>query len=50
MQHIHARGNALGIQGRDAIHLAVMERSGIESIMSFDAGLDQYPGITRLHK
>ena len=39
-----------GISARDAIHLAVMERSGIESIMSFDSGLDQFPGITRIHR
>jgi predicted nucleic acid-binding protein len=33
---------------RDAIHIAVMERHGIERIMSFDTGFDGYPGIVRL--
>jgi predicted nucleic acid-binding protein len=33
---------------RDALHLAVMERHGIERILTFDSGLDGYPGITRL--
>jgi uncharacterized protein len=33
---------------RDAVHLAVMEQHGIEQILSFDSGLDGFPGITRL--
>jgi uncharacterized protein len=33
---------------RDAVHLAVMEQSGIDQILSFDAGLDAFPTITRL--
>ena len=33
---------------RDAVHLAVMEKNGIERILSFDAGLDTFPKITRL--
>ena len=33
---------------RDAVHLAVMRQHGINQILSFDAGLDQFPGITRL--
>ena len=36
------------ISARDAVHLAVMEKNGIERILSFDAGLDVYPRITRL--
>jgi hypothetical protein len=36
------------ISARDALHLAIMERHGIERILSFDAGFDQFPGITRL--
>ncbi len=32
----------------DAVHLAVMEQHGIEQILSFDAGFDAFPGITRL--
>jgi uncharacterized protein len=36
------------LSARDAVHLAIMERHGIDRILSFDAGLDGYPGITRL--
>jgi predicted nucleic acid-binding protein len=37
------------LSARDAAHLAVMERHGIDQILSFDAGFDVFPGITRLH-
>lgn len=36
------------ISARDALHLAIMERHGIERILSFDAGFDRFPGIIRL--
>jgi predicted nucleic acid-binding protein len=36
------------LSARDAVHLAVMERNGIGRILSFDAGLDAYPGISRM--
>ena len=36
------------LSARDALHLAVMEQHGIEQILSFDAGLDAFPGIVRL--
>jgi predicted nucleic acid-binding protein len=36
------------ITARDAIHVAVMARAGISRIMSFDAGFDAVPGVTRL--
>lgn len=36
------------LSARDAVHLAVMQRHGISQIMSFDSGLDRFPGITRL--
>jgi predicted nucleic acid-binding protein len=36
------------LSARDALHLAVMERNHIETILSFDSGFDEYPGITRL--
>ena len=36
------------LSARDAIHLSVMEQHGIQRILSFDAGLDSFPGITRL--
>jgi uncharacterized protein len=46
-----AKQIVLGYQGRsarDAVHLAVMEQHGIDRILSFDAGFDGCPGITRL--
>jgi uncharacterized protein len=36
------------ISARDAIHLAIMDQHGIEQILSFDSGLDEFPGITRI--
>lgn len=36
------------VSARDAVHLAVMQQHGIERILSFDAGFDGLPGITRL--
>ena len=36
------------LSARDALHAAVMEREGITRIMSFDAGFDTLPGVTRL--
>jgi uncharacterized protein len=36
------------LTARDALHLAIMEHHGIERIVSFDAGFDGFPGITRL--
>jgi len=47
----HAKAIVLGwsrLSARDAVHLAIMERHGVARIMSFDAGLDGYPGVTRL--
>jgi len=46
-----ARELVLGIgrlSARDALHAAVMEREGITTILSFDAGFDALPGVTRL--
>jgi uncharacterized protein len=36
------------LSARDAVHLAVMERHGIDKILTFDAGFDGFPGITRV--
>ena len=36
------------LPARDAIHVAVMHRNGIERIMSFDRGFDSHPGIERV--
>ena len=47
---IRAKEIVLGSPGRsarDSIHLAVMESHGVETILSFDAGFDGFPGVTR---
>lgn len=36
------------LSARDAVHLAVMQQHGIDQILSFDSGFDNFPGITRL--
>ena len=38
------------LSARDAVHIAVMERHGIESILSFDADFDRWPGLKRVHQ
>ena len=40
----------VAVSARDAIHVAVMQRHGIDQIMSFDAGFDQFPEVTRIHR
>jgi len=36
------------LSARDALHLAVMKNHGIDTILSFDAGFDGFPGVKRL--
>lgn len=36
------------LSARDAVHLAVMQANNITEILSFDSGLDVFPGIARL--
>jgi uncharacterized protein len=36
------------LSARDAVHVSIMEKYGIERILSFDTGFDSFPGITRL--
>ncbi|MBY0496129.1 MAG: type II toxin-antitoxin system VapC family toxin [Cyanobacteria bacterium] len=46
-----ARDLVLGtrtLSSRDAVHVAVMVRQGINRIMSFDRGFDRVPGIARI--
>ena len=38
------------ISARDAVHIAVMERHGIRSILSFDGDFDRWPGLQRIHQ
>lgn len=36
------------LSARDALHLAVMQRHGIDQILSFDRGFDDLPGVVRI--
>jgi predicted nucleic acid-binding protein len=36
------------LQARDAIHIAVMQRHGIDRALTFDRVFDEFPGLTRL--
>jgi predicted nucleic acid-binding protein len=42
--------NRLFMSARDAVHVAVMERHGIRSILSFDGDFDRWPGLQRIHR
>ena len=41
-------GTVEGLSARDALHVAVMQKVGASSILSFDGGFDACPGIKRL--
>ena len=36
------------LSARDALHLAIMRRYDVWTIMSFDSGFDGYPGLVRM--
>ena len=36
------------LSARDALHVAVMQRHAVARILSFDAGFDAIPGLTRI--
>jgi hypothetical protein len=38
------------LSARDAVHIAVMERHSIRSILSFDRDFDRWPGLQRIHE
>jgi hypothetical protein len=38
------------LSARDAVHVAIMERHGLQAILSFDGGFDHWPGLNRLHQ
>ena len=38
------------LSARDGVRIAVMERHGIRSILSFDADFDRWPGLQRIHQ
>ncbi len=35
---------------REAVHIAVMQRHSIQSIMSFDGDFDRWPGLKRIYQ
>lgn len=37
-----------GLSARDAIHVAVMRRHGIDDVLTFDRGFDAIPGVRRM--
>src|SRR5579863_9302497 len=37
--------NRAVLSARDSLHIAVMERQGIRSILTFDADFDRWPGL-----
>ena len=37
--------NPPSLSARDSLHIAVMERRGVRSILSFDADFDRWPGL-----
>ena len=37
-----------GLSARDAVHVAIMERHGVQSILTFDSNFDRWPGIKRI--
>jgi len=40
----------VSMSARDALHIAVMERHGVRTILSFDKDFDKWPGLRRLHR
>ena len=42
--------NPAALSARDAVHVAIMERYGIRSILSFDSDFDRWPGLRRVHE
>jgi predicted nucleic acid-binding protein len=44
-----AQGHA-SLSARDSVHIAVMERRGVQSILSFDADFDRWPGLRRIYQ
>lgn len=38
------------LSARDALHVAHLQRYKIKTLLSFDSGFDQIPGLTRLYQ
>ena len=42
--------NPAALSARDALHIAIMERQAVRSILSFDSDFDRWPGLQRVHE
>ena len=42
--------NPARLSARDSMHLAIMERHAVRSILSFDSDFDRWQGIRRVHE
>jgi predicted nucleic acid-binding protein len=42
--------NPVSMSARDALHIAIMERHGIQSVLSFDGDFDRWQGLQRIHR
>jgi len=42
--------NRSALSARGAVHVAIMERYRIQSILSFDADFDRWAGLKRIHR
>jgi predicted nucleic acid-binding protein len=42
--------NPAALSARDALHIAIMERHAVRSILSFDSDFDRWPGLQRVHE
>ena len=42
--------NPAALSARDALHIAIMERQAVRSILSFDSDFDRWPGVHRVHE
>jgi hypothetical protein len=38
------------LSARDAVHIAIMERYRVRTILTFDSGFDLWPGLRRIHQ
>jgi hypothetical protein len=42
--------NKISLSARDSLHIAVMERHEIRTVLSFDSDFDKWPGLKRMHQ
>ena len=42
--------NPAALSARDSLHVAIMERQAVRSILSFDSDFDRWPGVHRVHE